>query len=77
MDQHNRSIQNLWSEIAKRFEWPKNIDESFKYENEFIMKSNKSLTENEIKNQIEQLLWKCNHENNIHEYGKHQNEWVI
>ena len=41
---------------------------------EFIMKSNESLTENKIKNKIEQLLSKCKHGNNIHEHRKQQNE---
>ena len=31
------------------FDWPKNIDENLKYENEFMIKSNESLAENKIK----------------------------
>ena len=38
------------------FDWSKNFDENFKYESEFIIKSNESLAENKIKNEIEQLL---------------------
>ena len=38
------------------FDWPKNFDENFKYESKFIIKSNESLAENKIKNEIEQLL---------------------
>ena len=38
------------------------------------MKSNESLTENKIKNKIEQLLSKYKHGNNIHEHRKQQNE---
>ena len=36
------------------FDWLKDVDESLKHEIEFIMKSNKSLAENEVKNAIEQ-----------------------
>ena len=39
-----------------------------------IKKSNKSLTENKIKNEIEQLLLKYKHGNNIHEHRKQQNK---
>ena len=52
------------------FDWPKDVDENLKHENELIMKSNESLAENETKNEIEQLLLKYKHENNIHEHGK-------
>ena len=40
------------------FDWPKDVDENLKHEIEFIIKSNKSLAENKIKNEIEQLLSK-------------------
>ena len=56
------------------FDWPKDIDENLKYEKEFIIKSNESLAENKIKNEIEQLLLKYKHGNNNHEYRKQQNE---
>ena len=56
------------------FDWPKNVDENLKHEIEFIIKSNESLAENKIKNEIEQLLLKYKHGNNIHEHGKQQNE---
>ena len=48
--------------------------ENLKREIEFIIKSNKSLAENKIKNEIEQLFLKYKHGNNIHEHGKNQNE---
>ena len=38
------------------FDWPKGVDENLKHEIEFIIKSNESLAENKIKNEIEQLL---------------------
>ena len=41
---------------------------------EFIIGSNEFLAENKIKNEIEQLLSKHKHGNNIHEHGKQQNE---
>ena len=40
------------------FDWPKNADENLKHEIEFIIKSNESLAENKIKNEIEQLFSK-------------------
>ena len=53
---------------------PKDVDENLKREIEFIIKSNESLAEIIIKNEIEQLLLKYKHGNNIHEHGKQQNE---
>ena len=44
------------------------------FEFEFIIKSIGSLVDHKIKNEIEQLLSKHSHENNIHEYRKQQNE---
>ena len=40
------------------FDWSKDVDENLKHENEFIIKSNKSLAQDKIKNVIEQLLLK-------------------
>ena len=37
-----------------------------------ILKSSESLAENKIKNEIQQLVLKYKHENDIHEYGKQQ-----
>ena len=34
------------------FGWPKNFDENLKLEIEFIIKSNESLSENKMKNEI-------------------------
>ena len=57
------------------FDWPKDFDESLKHEIEFMIKAiNLSLAENKIKNEIEQLLSKYKHRNNIHEHRKQQNE---
>ena len=52
------------------FDWSKGVDEDLKHEIEFIKKSNGSLAESKIKNEIEQLLVKYKHGNNIHEHGK-------
>ena len=41
-----------------------------KNESEFIIKSNESLAENKLKNEIEQLLSKYKHGDNIHEHEK-------
>ena len=58
------------------FDWPKYVDEYLKHEILFIIKSNESLAENDIKIEIEQLLLKYKHGNDIHEHGKQQNEWT-
>ena len=56
------------------FDWPKHVDEKLKHETEFITESNESLPKNKIKNEIEQLLLKCKHGNNIHQHRKQQND---
>ena len=56
------------------FDLPKDVDENLKRETEFIIKSNESLAEIIIKSEIEQLLLKYKHGNNIHKHGKQQNE---
>ena len=43
------------------FDWPKNVDENLKHEIEFIIKSNESLAENKINNEIKQLFSKYKH----------------
>ena len=48
------------------FNWPKDVEENLKHGIEFIIKNNKPLAENKIKNNIEQLLSKYKHGNNIH-----------
>ena len=55
---------------------PKDVDENLKREIEFVIKINESLAEIIIKNEIEQLLLKYKHRNNIHEHGKQQNKWT-
>ena len=50
------------------FDGSKYVDENLKHEIEFITKSNDSLAENKIKNEIEQLLSKYKHGNYIHEH---------
>ena len=56
------------------FDWPKDFDERLNHEIELIIKSNKYLAWNKIKNEIEQLLLKYKNGNNIHEHGKEQKE---
>ena len=56
------------------FDWSKDGDENLKHEIEFIIKSNESLAESKIKNEIEQLLLKYKHGNKIHEHKKQRNE---
>ena len=56
------------------FDLTEYVYENLKREIEFIIKSNESLAEIIIKNEIEQLLLKYKHGNNIHEHGKQQNK---
>ena len=39
-------------------------------------KSNESLIDSKVKNEIEQSFSKYKHGNDIHEHGKQQNEWT-
>ena len=45
-----------------------------KHEIKFITESNEFLSDNKIKNEIEQLLSKYRHGNDIHEHGKQQSK---
>ena len=56
------------------FDLPKEVGENLKHEIKFIIKSNKSLAENKIKNEIEQLLSKYNHGNDIMNTENSKNE---
>ena len=58
------------------FDWPKDADENLKNEVEFIIKSNESLAENKIQNEIEKLFLKYKHGDNIHECRNQQNKWA-
>ena len=53
-----------------KFDLPKDLDEDSKHEIQCIIKNNESLAEKKIKNEIEQLLLKWKHGNNIPEHGK-------
>ena len=50
----------------------KTFDQNLKHEAEFIIKFNEFLAENKIKNEIEQLLSKYKHGNDIHEHDIHK-----
>ena len=52
------------------------MDKNLKHEIEYITKRNESLAENKIKKEVEQLLSKHKHGNNIHEHGKQKNKWT-
>ena len=56
------------------FDWSKDVDENLKRGIEFIRKSNETLAENKMKNEIEQSLLKHKHGNNVYEHGKQHNE---
>ena len=54
------------------FDFRKDVDKNLKREIGCIIKINESLVENKIRNNIEQLLLKYKHGNNIHEHRKQQ-----
>ena len=56
------------------FDLPRDINKNMKHDIEFIIKSNESLFESKMKNQIEQLLYKYKHGNDTRENRKQQNE---
>ena len=56
------------------FDWPKDVDNNLKHKIKFVVKSNESLAENKVKNEIKQLLLKYKHGYDIHEHGKQQNK---
>ena len=58
------------------FDWPKDVDENLKHEIKYILKNSESLAENKIKNEIQQLVLKYKHENDIHEHRKQQKKWA-
>ena len=58
------------------FDWPKDVDENLKHYVEFVIKSNESLAEHRIKNEIEELVLKYKDGNNFYEHGKQKNEWA-
>ena len=60
--------------LCFNFDSPNDVDKSLKHEIELIIKNNQSLAENKIQNELEQLLLKYKHGNNIHEHGKEQNK---
>ena len=57
------------------FDWPKYFDENFMHGIEFIIKINKYLTGDKVKNKIELLLLKYTSiEHGTHEHRKQQKE---
>ena len=74
MEQNVIVIRNAKT-FCFNFNWLKDGDENLKHKIEFIIKSNESLAENKLKNDVQQLLLKYKHGNNIHERRKRmQNE---
>ena len=53
-----------------RFSLSIEVNKSLEHKIEFIMIQNESLTEYTTGNEICQLLFKCKHENDIHEHEK-------
>ena len=72
--EQNMTVASDPKTFCLSFNWPKYVDENLKHEIEFIIKSNESLAENKIKNEIEQSLSKYKNGNNIHEHGNQLNQ---
>ena len=53
-----------------RFSLTKKIDDSLKHETDSIVKCNYFLAKQKIKKEIDKLLFKYKHENDIHQQGK-------
>ena len=63
------------------FDLPKDVDENFRHETEYIIKSNESSVEIIMKNEIDLYidlidLIKIKHGSNIHQYRKLQKKWI-
>ena len=54
--------------VCFNFDCPKDVDENLKHEFQCMIKRNEYLAWSKIKNEIEQLLLKYKHGNNIHEH---------
>ena len=72
--EENMIVTRYPKTFSFNFDWPEYVDQNLKHDIEFITKNNESLPENKIKNEIEQLLLKYKHGNDIHEHGKQQNK---
>ena len=66
----DKNLLTITSSKIICFDLPIEFDKSLKHKIEFIISRNKSLFEYTIKPQISQLLFKYNHENDIHEHSK-------
>ena len=69
-----RDLKSFIFYFCFNFQWPKDIEENLKHGIEFIIKSNESFADNEIKNEIEQFFSKYKHGNDINKHRKQQNE---
>ena len=70
---HNKITKKIYSNLIKS--WKSHVDENLKLEIEF-MNLSESLADKKMKKEIEQLLLKYKHGNNIHWHRKQQNEWA-
>ena len=73
MEEHMIVIRDTKT-FSFSFSFPKGGDDKLFHEVEFLIKSNETSARNKIRHEIEQLLLKYKIGNNIHEYGKQQNE---
>ena len=72
--EENMIVIRVTKTFCFNFDYSKDLDKCLNHEIESIIESNESLPENKTKNEIEQLLLKHKHGNDIHKHGKQQNE---
>ena len=75
MEEHMIVIRDTKT-FSFSFDFAKDGDDNLMHEVEFLIKSNETSAGNKIRHETEQLLLKYKNGNNIHEYGKQQNEQV-
>ena len=56
------------------FDLPKDVDKNLKLETDFVIRHNEYLVKGRIKNEIDQLLYRYKHRDNIYEHRKQQKQ---
>ena len=56
------------------FDLPKDVDKNLKLEIDFVIRHNEYLVKERIKNEIDQLLYRYKHRDNIYEHRKQQKQ---
>ena len=56
------------------FDLPKDVDKNLKLENDFVIRHSECLVKGRIENEIDQLLYRYKHRDNIYEHRKQQKQ---